>query len=127
VTIRFPATFPSGFPPAFPSSGCTVCYGCIRGPPIYDLFKSANIPILPIQITVGTQSRIEHGYGHVSKLELATLLQVITSANHVHLPKLSRYSNAIRDEASQFELKIPEGGSLTFGAEGTSKMTSSWH
>ena len=39
----------------------------------------------------------------------------------MHLPKLSRYSDAIRDEASQFELKMPEGGSLTFGAEGTSK------
>jgi hypothetical protein len=64
-------------------------------------------------------SRIEHGYA--SKLELATLLQVLTSANMIHLLKPSRFSNAIRDEARRFELKITEAGSLTFGAERTSK------
>lgn len=89
--------------------------------PIYDLFRNANIPILPIQITPGTQSRIEHGYGYVSKLELATLLQVISSANRIHLPADSKFSKAIRDEARRFELKITDAGALTFGAEGSAK------
>jgi hypothetical protein len=40
---------------------------------------------LPIQITAGTNSRIEGNYGYVSKLELATLLQVVSSAGRIHL------------------------------------------
>jgi hypothetical protein len=69
--------------------------------PIYDLFRSANIPLLPIQITAGTSSRIELGYGYVSKLELATLLQVFSSVNCIHSPSESQFTKAIRDEASQ--------------------------
>jgi hypothetical protein len=89
--------------------------------PIYDLFKSANLPLLPIQITAGTASRIEKGYGYVSKLELATLLQVMSSANRIHLPANSKFSNAMRGEARRFELKITDSGNLTFGAEGSHK------
>jgi hypothetical protein len=46
--------------------------GCIRL--FYDLFR-AGIPLLSIQITAGTKSRMEKGYGYVSKLKLAALLQ----------------------------------------------------
>jgi hypothetical protein len=89
----------------------------------FDLFRAANIPLLPIQITAGTSSRIERGYGYVSKLELATLLQVMSSANRIHLPADSKFSNAIRDEARRFELKITDAGQLTFGAGCTSSPT----
>jgi len=64
---------------------------------------------------------MEKGHRYVSKLELATLLQVISSAKRIHLPADSKFSNAIRDEARGFELKITDAGSLTFAGEGTSK------
>jgi hypothetical protein len=89
--------------------------------PIYDLFKNAGLPILPISITAGTSSRIEHGYGYVSKLELATLLQVISSANRIHLPANSKLSKAIRDEARAFSLSVSDAGNLKFSAEGSKK------
>gem|GEM_PF-2591323 len=57
----------------------------------------------------------------MSKLELATLLQVISSANRIHLPADYQFSNAIRGEARRFELKITDAGALTFAGEGTSK------
>ena len=63
--------------------------------------------------------------GYVSQLELASTLQIRTSANRVHLPPLSKFSKAIRDEARNFELKITDVGNLTFGAEEPKKMTSS--
>ncbi|GEM_PF-4073195 len=86
--------------------------------PIYDLFRSQGVPILPIQITAGTTSRIEGGYGYVSKLELASTLQILSSANRIHLPHLSRFAKALRDEARNFELKVTDSGNMTFGAEG---------
>ena len=85
--------------------------------PIGELYKAADIPILEIQIHGGTQSRIERGRAYVSKLELATLLQVISSANRIHLPKLSKHAPALRDELRRFELKITEAGNLTFSGE----------
>jgi hypothetical protein len=89
--------------------------------PIYDLFKNAGLPILPISITAGTSSRIEHGYGYVSKLELATLLQVISSAGRIHLPPKSKYSKTILDEARAFSLSVSDAGNLKFSAEGSKK------
>lgn len=89
--------------------------------PIIDLFRAADMPILPIQITAGTTSRIEHGMGYVSKLELASTLQIISSAKRVHLPKFSKFANAIRDEARRFELRVTDSGNLTFAGEGRSK------
>jgi hypothetical protein len=89
--------------------------------PIYDLFKNAGLPILPISITAGTSSRIEHGYGYVSKLELATLLQVVSTAGRIHLPANSKLSKAIRDEARAFSLSISDAGNLKFAAEGSKK------
>jgi len=89
--------------------------------PIYDLFKNAGLPILPISITAGTSSRIEHGYGYVSKLELATLLQVISSAGRIHLPAHSKLSKVIRDEARAFSLSVSDAGNLKFSAEGSKK------
>jgi hypothetical protein len=50
---------------------------------------------------------------------LASTLQILTSANRVHLPSLSRYGKVIRDEARNFELKITDAGNITFGAEGS--------
>ncbi len=50
----------------------------------------------------------------------------MSSDNHIHLPVDSKFSNAIRDEARRFELKITDGGQLTFGAERTSNDDLSW-
>jgi len=87
--------------------------------PIFDLFRNAGLPILPISITAGTSSRIEHGYGYVSKLELATLLQVISSAGRIHLPPKSKYSKTILDEARAFSLSVSDSGNLKFAADGS--------
>ncbi len=65
--------------------------------------------------------RIEKGYGYISKRELAKLLLVVSSANRIHLPADSKFSNAIKDEARRFALKITDSGALTFAGEGTSK------
>jgi len=89
--------------------------------PIFDLFRNAGLPILPISITAGTSSRIEHGYGYVSKLELATLLQVISSAGRIHLPPKSKYSKTILDEARAFSLSVSDAGNLKFAADGSKK------
>ena len=43
------------------------------------------------------------------------------SANRIHLPADSKFSNAITDEARRFELKITDARALTFAGEGTSK------
>jgi hypothetical protein len=85
-----------------------------------DPFRVRNLSIIALQITGGTggRSRIKGSSAYVSKQELTTTLQNVSNASHpkLHLPFAGKWARALREELSNFEIRLSESGAPRFGA-----------
>jgi hypothetical protein len=93
--------------------------GCGRA--VVDLFWQAalaNVSIVPVLITAGhAVSQDEHGYWHVAKTQLVSVVQVLLQARRLKVAPALPLAPLAITELSNFKAKITPAGSETFSAD----------
>jgi hypothetical protein len=91
------------------------------GRPVCDLFRSAGVTFLGVNITAGNEERIERDRAYVPKITIISLMQALLHEARLHLHSELAEAENLRRELENFNVRYTDAGRMTFAAGGSNK------